>query len=226
MERKAVVAGATGLVGRELLDLLLNRKEYVSVTALVRRRMPMEHPRLRQMVVDYSKLEKLPEELIRDSDVFCTLGTTRRKAGSKRQFEIVDHDYPMALGRLAVRHGAARMLIITALGANESSLFFYSKVKGRVEKGLQSLGLRRLYIFRPSLILGKREERRAGEEAAAWISARLPFLFSGPLSRYKPIAGREIAEGMLGTALTSEDAVAVIPSHEISAQARVLRESS
>lgn len=226
MERKAVIAGATGLVGGELVKLLLSREDYSKVTVLVRRKLSIEHVRLEQLVVDYDRLEELPGILFEQCDLYCALGTTKKKAGSKEQFERVDYSYPMALGRLAKRHGAARMLIITAMGADESSMFFYSKVKGKVENDLQRLQLRRLYRFRPSLIIGDRQEHRFGESAAAKLYARFPFLFGGPMGKYKPITAREIAEGMLCTAVITEPAESVIYSHEIAEQARRLREGS
>ncbi|RJE85536.1 oxidoreductase [Paenibacillus sp. 1011MAR3C5] len=226
MERRAVIAGATGLVGGELVKLLLSREDYSCVTVLVRRKLPMEHERLEQLVVDYERLEELPGHLFENSDVYCALGTTRKKAGSKEQFERVDYGYPMALGRLAKRNDAARMLIVTAMGSDEASIFFYSKVKGKVEKELQQLQLRRLHIFRPSLILGDRQEHRLGEAAAARLYAMFPFLFGGVKSKYRPITAREIAEGMLSTALTEDASETVIPSHMIAEKARRLRERS
>ncbi|WP_165861430.1 NAD(P)H-binding protein [Paenibacillus paeoniae] len=227
MERKAVIAGATGLVGGELVKLLLSREDYSKVTVLVRRKLPIAHERLEQLVVEYERLEELPGVLFENSDVYCALGTTRKKAGSKEQFERVDYGYPMALGRLAKRYHAARLLIITAMGADEASIFFYSKVKGRVEKDLQRLQLSRLHIFRPSLILGDRQEHRLGESAAVKLYAKLPFLFGGPKSKYRPITAREIAEGMLHVALFAEEAdESILSSHVIAEQARRLRERS
>ncbi|MFF2889872.1 NAD(P)H-binding protein [Paenibacillus sp. NPDC057967] len=224
MERRAVIAGATGLVGGELVKLLLGREDYSCVTVLVRRKLPMEHERLEQLVVDYERLEELPNHLFENSDVYCALGTTRKKAGSKEQFERVDYGYPMALGRLAKRYNADRMLIVTAMGSDEASIFFYSKVKGKVEKELQQLQLRRLHIFRPSLILGDRQEHRFGEAAAAKLYAKFPFLFGGTKSKYRPITAREIAEGMLSMALAEDASERIIPSHIIAEKARRLRE--
>ncbi|RJX36840.1 NAD-dependent epimerase/dehydratase family protein [Paenibacillus pinisoli] len=226
MERRAVIAGATGLVGGELVKLLLSRGDYSRIIVLVRRKLETVHERLEQLVVDYDALEELPGQLFENSDVYCTLGTTRKKAGSKEQFERVDYSYPMALGRLAKRHEAARLLIVTAMGSDESSLFFYSQVKGRVEKELQQLQLRRLHIFRPSLILGDRQEHRWGESAAAKLYARIPFVFGGPKSKYRPITAKEIAEGMLSTAMYGSKDDIIIPSHVIAEKAEQLREQS
>ncbi|RIX50971.1 NAD-dependent epimerase/dehydratase family protein [Paenibacillus nanensis] len=226
MERTALIAGATGLVGSELVKLLLERRTYKKITVLVRKRMNMAHPRLEQLVIDYDELEKVPADKFEGADLYCALGTTRRKAGSKEQFERVDYGYPMTLGRLAKRYGTERMLVVSAMGADEKSIFFYSQVKGRLERDLQALSLKRLHFFRPSLIIGNRQEHRFGEELAAKLARWLPFLFQGPMRKYKPISAKQIAEAMLVAAMSREDAPLIIPSDEIAALAKRLRNVS
>jgi uncharacterized protein YbjT (DUF2867 family) len=223
LERIALIAGATGLVGSELVKLLLERRHYNRITVLVRRRINVAHPRLEQLVVDFNELEKVPAEKFEGADLFCTLGTTRKKAGSKAQFELVDYGYPMMLGRLAQRYGTERMLVVTAMGADEKSIFFYSQVKGRLERELKALSLKQLHFFRPSLIIGNRQEYRFGEQAAAKLARQLPFLFRGPLRKYKPNPAKQIAEAMLMTAMSRETVPNIIPSEEITALAGRLR---
>lgn len=223
MTRRAVIAGATGLVGGELVKLLLHRQDYSKLTVLVRRRLELEHPLLEQLVLHYDDLEHLPGELFAGADVYCALGTTRKKAGSKERFRLVDYDYPMELGRLAKRYGAECMLAVTAMGASEDSIFFYSKVKGELERDLQLLKLPRLHLFRPSLIIGNRKEQRFGESAASKLAEMMPFLFRGPNMKYKPIQAKDIAEGMLAAAIWRDVAPRIVPSDEITALARLLR---
>lgn len=225
MERRALIAGATGLVGGELVKLLLGRPHYSKITVLVRRRMNLAHPRLEQLVIDYNELGMLPAEKVEGADVYCALGTTRKKAGSKEQFERVDYVYPLVLGRLAAKHGAERMLVITAMGSDEKSMFFYSRVKGKLERELQALPLKRLHLFRPSLIIGDRQEYRFGEHLAAKLAQWMPFLFKGPMSPYKPNPARQIAEAMLAAATARDAQPAIIPSGEIARLAKRLRNS-
>ncbi|MDQ1911810.1 NAD(P)H-binding protein [Paenibacillus sp. GD4] len=217
--KKALVAGATGLVGRELVRILLNQEEYAKVTVLVRRRMNLEHPKLEQLVVDYDRLEGLAGELVEGASLFCTLGTTMKQAGSKELFELVDYEYPMTLGRLAKRYGAEQMLIVTAMGAKRGSLFYYNRVKGKVEEELGKLGLPKLCIFRPSLLLGDRQEKRAGEQAAMKAADKLPFLFSGPLERYKPIRAEQVAAAMAAAANNNIEGTRIYESRDIAAMA-------
>ncbi|MCR2807846.1 NAD(P)H-binding protein [Paenibacillus soyae] len=226
MERRALIAGATGLVGGELVKLLLSRSDYRKVTVLVRTRINLAHPRLEQLVINYDELGMLPAEKVAGADVYCALGTTRKKAGSKEQFERVDYVYPLELGRLAATHEAERMLVITAMGSDEKSPFFYSRVKGRLERELQALPLKRLHIFRPSLITGDRKEYRFAERLAAKLAERMPFLFKGPMSPYKPNPARQIAEAMLAAAIGREAQPGMIPSGEIAQLAARLRNSS
>lgn len=223
MGRRAIIAGATGLVGGELVKLLLGTREYEGITVLVRRRLNVAHPRLTQLVIDYDKLGEMPTELFAEADVYCALGTTMKKAGSKESFERVDYHYPMELGKLAKRAGAAKYLLVSSTGADADSKFFYTRVKGRLERDLQSLSLRSLHLFRPSLILGDRGEFRLGESLAAKLSAWLPFLFSGPLGKYKPVQAEAIAGAMAAAALAKGTFDRIIPSNQIGTMAALLR---
>lgn len=119
----AVVAGATGLVGRELVRQLLEHPSYSQVIALVRRELTFSHPKLKEIIVSFDRLEdELDEEQLRNSHVFCALGTTIKNSGSKEAFRKVDYAYPLALGRAANRFSAARFVIVTAMGSNEKSI--------------------------------------------------------------------------------------------------------
>src|SRR5688572_11971644 len=154
----AWIAGATGLVGRALLDALLAEPRVEQVAALARRPLPRTHPKLESVTVDFERLE---QELAgrRATCAFCCLGTTIKKAGSQDAFRRVDHDYVLAFARAALAAGAEKLLVVTALGADAKSGIFYNRVKGEVEAHLRELGFRELHLLRPSLLLGPREER-------------------------------------------------------------------
>ncbi|MDQ0057898.1 NAD(P)H-binding protein [Paenibacillus harenae] len=214
MNRKAVVVGATGLIGKELVELLLNNRAYVDVTLLVRRRAGITHPKLREMVIDFDLLEQSDVNLT-GADVFCTLGTTIKKAGTQEAFRQVDFAYPLALGRMAKTQGAKQLLIVTAMGADTSSRFFYNRVKGEIEVALNGLGLPALHIFRPSLLLGNREEFRLGERIGSSLSRILSPLFSGRLRKYRPIQARSVAKAMLLAARSSQSGILVYQSDRI-----------
>jgi uncharacterized protein YbjT (DUF2867 family) len=196
MEKKsALVAGASGLVGTALLTCLLESQAYEKVKVFVRNRIDIESPKLDQIVVDFDKLEEFNEHFKVD-DVFCCLGTTIKKAGSKEAFRKVDFEYPVHLGKLAKKNGVQRFLIITALGADKDSKIFYSRVKGETEVELKSIGLTSLHIFQPSLLLGERKEFRLGEKLSILLSPLVKPILAGGLRKYQPIKAQDVALAM------------------------------
>jgi uncharacterized protein YbjT (DUF2867 family) len=202
MGKTAIVAGATGLIGIEIVKLLLNDPYYEKVVALVRKKIELEHPKLTQTVTNYEH-EHLEQELKDDldgADVFCSLGTTIKKAKSKEQFRKVDLEYPMMLGKLAESYKAAEFVIVTVIGANAESSIFYIKVKGQVEEGLKKLLLPALRIFHPSLLLGDRADARMGEKIGAAVSVIASPLMLGGLQKYKAIHVKTVAKAMLQAA--------------------------
>lgn len=201
-KRSALIVGATGLVGNELLQLLLESDEYEKVKVLVRTPISIDHPKLTQCLVNFDELNNYEDEFA-VNDVFCCLGTTIKKAGSQEAFRKVDFEYPLQAGKLAAKQGVRQYLIVSAIGADPQSSIFYSRVKGDVEAALSQLQLPSLHIFRPSLILGKRNEFRFGEKVSAVLSPVFSPLFVGKLNQYKPIQARKIAEAMYRTAIRS-----------------------
>jgi uncharacterized protein YbjT (DUF2867 family) len=195
----AVIVGATGLVGYELVQLLLKEEHYHRVVVLVRRTMAIQHQKLEQQIINFDRLDQVSHYL-KGADVFCTLGTTIKKAGSKSAFIKVDQQYPLRIAQLSKEQGAASFLIVTALGANPQSSIFYSQVKGQLEVELQKLQLRGLHIFQPSLLLGDRAEYRLGERIAGKLMPFIAFLFSGPLRKYKAIHVHTVAKAMIKAA--------------------------
>ncbi|HPT03358.1 MAG TPA: oxidoreductase [Bacteroidales bacterium] len=209
--RKAIVAGATGLVGTHLTDQLLAEPIYEKVILLTRKPLAISHPKIEQVIVnfDYADPVSLPLEA---DDIYCALGTTIRKAGSQAAFRKVDHDYVLNLAKYAVSIKAKRFLVVSAMGANPSSRIFYNRVKGEMEKSVSAAGVPEVHIFRPSLILGKRKEFRFGENIAQKVAGGLRFLFVGPLKNYRPIRAQTIAGAMTKAAQTDKPGVSIYPS--------------
>ena len=197
--RVAAVAGATGLVGSELVRQLSGRAEYQRVIALVRRDVTFPVG-IDTQVKELACL--LPSDLTGVTDVFCCVGTTIRKAGSRDAFRAVDHDAVLHLARAARAAGVARFLLVTSVDANSQSANFYLRVKGELENSLQQINLPASYVFRPSLLVGERAEVRKAEKAGVAIARALNPLLIGPLRKYKPVEVGMLAGSMICAALS------------------------
>ncbi|HOO71351.1 MAG TPA: oxidoreductase [Spirochaetota bacterium] len=195
-QKTALLVGATGLVGGKCLQLLLESDRYERVTVLVRRPTGLSHRKLNELRVNFDDLENHLSEMTGD-DVFCCLGTTIKKAGTQQNFIKVDHDYVLAVARAARAHGAGVFLVISAMGANPASKIFYNRVKGTVEQDLRNVGFDALHIFRPSLLLGQRDESRPGEVIASVVMRAVSPLMGGPLKKYRAISADRVARSML-----------------------------
>lgn len=191
--RSALLAGASGLVGRELLRLLSESPRYESVHALVRRSTSAPASKVRELVVDFEALPALPPV----DDVLIALGTTIAVAGSESAFRRVDHDYVVAIARAGRAAGATHLGLVSALGADAASRLFYNRVKGEAERDVAALGYESVTIVQPSLLLGDRESlgqpARAGE---VWARRLL-----GPISRLLPAGIRPVRASDVATAL-------------------------
>lgn len=212
--RIGLLAGATGLVGAHCLRLLLADERYERVVAVVRRGLPVNHPKLLQRVLDFEWLAELGE-LPRVHDVFCCLGTTMKKAGSQAAFRRVDLDYVRELARLASEAGAAQFLLVSALGADPASRIFYNRVKGEAEDAVKRTRFDGVHIFRPSLLVGDRAEFRPGERVGIAISRVVAPLLVGALRKYRPIAAETVARAMVRVAGEARKGVRVYPSDRI-----------
>ncbi|AMJ64630.1 NAD-dependent epimerase/dehydratase family protein [Hymenobacter sp. PAMC 26628] len=201
MQKTALLAGATGLIGAALLPLLLADARYAKVVVVGRRPVALAHPKLVQVVTELSELESHRLQLIAD-DVFCCLGTTRQQAGSKEAFYKVDFLYVVQLAALAASNFASQFLVVSSIGANASRRMYYSRVKGEMEAAVGPLPFRALHIFRPSLLLGRRAHPRLGERIGAVALALAGPLLRGSLAKYRPVTAAAVAAAMLHAART------------------------
>lgn len=214
MKKTALLAGATGLVGSALLPLLLASDRYDKVITVGRRTEAREHPKLTQLVVEFHQLESLRLRLIAD-DVYCCLGTTRQQAGSKEAFYEVDYLFVVRLAALTAANFASQFLVVSALGADVASRFYYSRVKGEMEAAVRQTPFRAIHIFRPSLLLGERARPRLGERLGAVFLSLASPLLRGTWRKYQPVPAATVAQAMLRAATKEEHGVHIHSSETL-----------
>jgi len=216
--RTALLLGATGLVGGQLLDLLLESPRYTRVRVLGRSHFARRHRKLETHRIDFDRLEE-HAPLLRADDVFCCLGTTISKAGSQEAFRRVDYGYVVEAAQVASDAGAEQFLVVSAVGADPSSRVFYNRVKGEMEAAVKRLPFRALWILRPALLLGDRQEFRLGERIAELVTRPLALFFFGRFRRYRPVHARDVAAAMVRLA-AEEGTGGVVESEQIPPIAR------
>jgi uncharacterized protein YbjT (DUF2867 family) len=214
MANKAIIAGASGLIGSSLLAILLQQPEYDEVLVLVRKELPDKHPKLKQQIVDFNALDKYAD-VINGHALFCCLGSTKKKTPDLAEYRKVDHDYPLHLAQLAKTNGIAQFHLVSSIGANASSSFYYTKIKGEMEDDIKAVGLSSLHIYQPSTLTGKRKEFRLLEIVTVPIIKLLDPLLMGSLKKYRSIPAATVAMAMYKQSLKNETGVFTYPSDKI-----------
>lgn len=199
--KTALVVGATGLVGNNLVRQLTDSALYGRVNVLTRRPLAWQHPRLQEINYDFDRSNGL---LVQADHIFCCLGTTIRQAGSREAFRKVDYQYPMEIAQMGRANGASLFAIVTSMGADVNSTFFYNRVKGEIERDLTTLDYPALLIFRPSLLLGQRRDFRLGERVGEGFMRLLAPLIP---AKYRAIEASKVAAAMLKYAEKGESGV-------------------
>lgn len=213
-KKTAVVLGATGIVGTQLVKTLISSKEYNTIHLFTRREFECNDPTCILHIIDFDNLNDYAE-LFHVNDVFICLGTTIKKSKTKEAFRKVDYEYVVDAGKLAKEANVEKLLVISAIGADSNSKFFYSRVKGDMEETLKLLQVNSLHIFRPSLLLGERSEFRLGERVSGTLSSFFQFLLVGPLRPYRPIQAETVAAAMSMVAQSKSTGNHIYQSNEI-----------
>lgn len=211
-KKTALIFGASGLVGGYCLDFLLAHAAYHQVVAFVRTPLEKEHERLIQIEVDFDRPETFAKK-IKGDDIFLCLGTTRAKAGSREAFYKVDFTYNYQAAKAAANNGVNQLFLVSAVGADRDSIFYYSEVKGELEEAIKDLPFWAVHIFQPSVLLGERNENRWGEEIAGRIGSVIDRITGGLLTKYRPVEADVVARAMVNAAQQLSKGVHIYPSH-------------
>ena len=201
--KTAVVIGATGLIGTELVNQLSENAAYEKVIVVTRRSVDWVNKKVETRVLDFDQLAQ--QDFPPKADYFCALGTTIKQAGSQAEFRKVDYEYVYGFAKVADKCHANSIHLVSALGASSNSANFYSKTKGLIENAVSNLDIKKIRIYRPSLLIGERgklgQSTRLGEEIFTVVYQKAKFLFTGFLRKYEPITAKSVAAAMIKNAL-------------------------
>ena len=211
---EAILLGASGLIGGELLKLLLADPNYSKTKIIVRKELPIISEKLEQIIADFSTIEANKNKLKADV-VFSCLGSTKKKTPNLKEYYEIDHDYPVLVAKLAKDQGVKSFHIVSSLGANSSSSNFYLKMKGETEDDIEKIGFKSLHIYRPSLLTGARKEKRLLEAASEYIMKVINPLLLGSLKKYRSIPGKIVASAMHRQSIINSTGNFVYPSDKI-----------
>ncbi|WP_299005392.1 NAD(P)H-binding protein [uncultured Shewanella sp.] len=217
--KTAIIAGATGAIGTELLAILLNAAEYDQVHCLVRRPLGFSHSKLIVHLIDFDEWD--PQTLISThselmhGQVFCCLGSTLKQAGFLDAFKRIDIDYVLSVAKFAEESSAEGFSLISAIGANASSSNYYTQTKGEVEQQVQQHHIPAIRIFRPSLLHAKRAQFRLGEYVGFMLLTVLSPLLQGKLKKYRAISTKQVAKALYLTSIEEHDGVVIFESDAI-----------
>tara|TARA_R110002124_G_scaffold76758_2_gene205681 strand:- start:563 stop:1213 length:651 start_codon:yes stop_codon:yes gene_type:complete len=193
-KNKAIIIGATGLVGSHLLKLLLSDDRYDLIKVLHRRSTGFVHPKLEEHLINFDKPEDW-KQLVKGDHLFSAFGTTLKKAGSKKAQYKIDYTYQYEVAKAAAENNVTNYALVSSLGANSGSGSFYPRIKGELDEAVQELNFKTTLILRPSFLDGNRDEFRLGERigiAVAKILCKIPGL-----KNYHPIKAEVVAKAMV-----------------------------
>lgn len=211
---RALIFGASGLVGSELLKLILNDPFFSSVSIVVRKELPLINDKLTQIISNFEDLEKNQDKLVGDV-LFSCLGSTKRKTPDPKEYYKIDHDYPVLGATLALNNGMKFIHIVSSLGSSSSSSNSYLKMKGETEDDICKLKFQGIHIYRPSLITGNRKESRSLEKIGISIFNLINPLLIGPLKKYQSISAENIAKAMFLQSKKEIKGIHIYPSNII-----------
>lgn len=201
----ATIIGATGLIGNFLLEEILKDNYYDKVRVLVRRPFSVDHPKLEKKLVNFNDVEGFRLALEGSDVIFCCIGTTQKKVkGNKEDYRKIDFDITVNAAQFSKLSGCETFIFVSSIGATSQSNNFYMRLKGEIEDAVKAIGLNRLYIIQPSILLGNRKEFRLGESISKGIMSAISFLIP---TKFKPISGRNVARAMLAASKISTPGV-------------------
>lgn len=209
---KALILGATGLVGGELLELMEEDDRVEKIELLTRRELELKTMKVINHVVDFESIDSLPVSADLDT-LFIAFGTTLKTAGSKKEQWKIDVDFPTKVMKLARKKGVKHCVLISAMGVSSYSPFFYSRMKATLDANAKQIGFEKLVIIKPSVLEGVRKEERIGEKMSVKVGNLLGK--TGLIESYRPVSAIKVAKCMLQSELELTSGIHEIHSGQI-----------
>ena len=211
---KAIIVGASGAIGNSLLKQLLADATYSEVLVLVRKDLGIQHPKLKQLILNFDNINKYAAEITGDV-VFSCLGTTKSQTPDEVEYKKIDYQYPLDVAWIAQTNGAKSYHLISSIGADQNSSTFYTRTKGEVERDLKAVPFESIHIYRPSLLEGERKQKRTLEKISIAVMHLMNPLLFGRLKKYRSIKVETVARAMIKNATTTAKGVFVYESDHI-----------
>ncbi|RYF87079.1 MAG: NAD-dependent epimerase/dehydratase family protein [Chitinophagaceae bacterium] len=203
--KTASVIGSTGLIGNHLVEFLTKDKTFSTIRTLVRRPIVNGNEKVEMKLVNFEDHESVKLAIDGSDAVFCAVGTTQKKVkGDKQAYRKVDYDIPVNAARFCAETGCPNFVLVSSVGAKSDSKNFYLKLKGDVEDAIQQFAIRNISIFRPSILLGNRSEKRTGEKLGQGLASFFAFMMLGKWEKYRPVEAEHVAKAMIQSAKEEE----------------------
>ena len=195
MNKTVALFGSTGLIGSEILKLLINDYDYKTINVITRKKVTVQSKKIKNYIIDFTNLDSYKKVIKKGDVVIASIGTTQSKVNfNKNEYRKVDYDILLNIARACKSNEASCFSFVSSAGANAKNNNFYLKLKGEIENSIMHIGIKTCLIFRPSLLIGKRNEFRFGEILAQKIMPLFSFLMK---SNYKPIKAIDVAKSIV-----------------------------
>ncbi len=211
---KITIIGGTGLIGKQVIELACQDDFFTQITAVVRSPLPHKNAKINELIIDFDDLSNQLKEL-KGHALICTLGTTRKVTPDKKAYRKIDLEYTLITAEMALKNGYEQIHLISSIGANEKSLVFYPALKGEIERLITQLSFKSTYIYRPSVLMGKRNSTRILEYLSQGFLSLMNPLLLGPLKKYRGIHANKIAMKILHEIKNNEPGLHILESNEI-----------
>ncbi|MGY3052770.1 uncharacterized protein YbjT (DUF2867 family) [Pedobacter sp. UYEF25] len=214
MGRTAIIFGATGLIGDILLQKLIDDEAYEKITVVARRPLTLKHEKIYFVETDFDNLENHSAQIVGD-DIFCCIGTIQKNTPDLKIYRKIDYQYPLDFAAIGLKNGSSSYNLISSMSANANSRFFYTKLKGELERDLSKMFFKTINIYRPSLLDGERTGTRTAENFFIKAMRFLNPLLIGPLKKYRSIKAEIVARAMLQEAKKESPGIHIFQSDQI-----------